>query len=342
LVWEVTHHNYVRRMNGSRSGSQYTIQVPATEWRNYIAFTGTDFPLPLSIGKITNQDLHGLGPTDMVILTPNAWRNEADRLANLHRTRRSLRVQVISMEQAQEEFGGGSPDPSSIRNLMKMFYDRYRAQPADRPRYLLLLGAGSYDLKDRIRNNDRPIPTYQSKESLDPLATYCTDDYFGLLDDGENINNPALTNLLDVGIGRVPARSLSEVIAFVDKVEDYEDATARRSWRTRMSFIADDEDGNLHLQDAEGMAATANQIAPWLNQEKIYLDAFRQQAGAGGTRYPEANQALDRQLFKGNLIVNYSGHGGRTQLAEENLVDQASVESWNNERRLPLFVVATC
>ena len=342
LVWEVTHHNNVRRLNGSRSGSQYTIQVDATEWRNYIAFTGTDFPLPQSIGKLTNQDLHGLGPTDMVILTPNAWRNEADRLANLHRTRRSLRVQVISMEQVQEEFGGGSPDPSSIRNLMKMFYDRYRAQPADRPRYLLLLGAGSYDPKDRIRNNDRPIPTYQSKESLDPLATYCTDDYFGLLDDGENINNPAITNLLDVGIGRVPARSVSEVIAFVDKVEDYDDATARRSWRTWMSFVADDEDGNLHLQDAEGIAATANQIAPWLNQEKIYLDAFRQQAGAGGTRYPEANQALDRQLFKGNLIVNYSGHGGRTQLAEENLVDQASVESWNNESRLPLFVVATC
>lgn len=341
-VWEVTQHNQVRRLNGTRTGSQYYLQVPATEWRSYLAFSGTDFPLPQSIGKIANQDLHGLGATDLVIVTPQAWRSAADKLANLHRTRRSLRVHVISMEQIQEEFGGGVSDPTSIRNLMKMFYDRYRAQPNDRPKYLLLMGAGSYDPKDRIRNNDRPIPTYQSPESLDPLATYCSDDFFGMLDDGEDINNPALTNLLDIGIGRVPARSLSEAMAFVDKVEAYDDSTARRSWRTRMSFIADDEDGNLHVQDAEGISAAAKQIAPWLNQEKIYLDAFRQQAGAGGTRYPEANQALDRQIFRGNLIVNYSGHGGREQLAEEDLVDQTSVESWNNESRLPLFVVATC
>ena len=341
-VWEVTQPANVRNLNGTRNATQYSIQVPATALGMYIAFTGTDFPLPQSIGKISNQDLHGLGPADLIILSPDAWRTAADKLATLHRTRRSLRVHVISMEQVQEEFGGGAPDPTAIRDLMKMFYDRYRSEPANRPKYLLLLGAGSYDPKDRIRNNDRPIPTYQSPESLDPLATYCTDDYFGILDDGENINNTAIPNLLDIGIGRVPARSLSEALAFVDKVEAYDDSTAKGSWRTQLSVVADDEDGNLHLNDAEGIAAAANQAAPWLNQNKIYLDAFRQQAGAGGARYPEANQALDRQIFKGNLIVNYSGHGGREQLAEEDIVDRSTVESWNNAGRLPLFVVATC
>jgi hypothetical protein len=139
-------------------------------------------------------------------------------------------VQVIPIEQVREEFGGGSNDPTAIRDLMKMYYDRARNTPADRPRYLLLMGAGSYDPKNRVRNNDRPIPVYQSPESLDPLGTYCTDDYFGFLDDAEDINNPAISNLLDLGIGRIPARTPLEAMTFVDKLIAYDDTTAMGSW----------------------------------------------------------------------------------------------------------------
>lgn len=341
-VWELTDPFEPRRLNGTRTGSQYAFQSAATDLRSFMAFTGSDHPMPQFVGPVSNQDLHGLGATDMLILAPNAWRAAADSLATLHRNRRSLRVQVVSMEQVQEEFSGGTSDPTGIRDLVKMFYDRARNTPANRPKYLLLMGASSYDPKARIRNNDRPVPTYQSLESLDPLATYCTDDYFGFLDDAENINNPAISNLLDIGIGRIPARSLQEAWAFVDKLRGYDDTVAQGSWRTRLLFMADDEDGNLHLNDAESIAAVAKQVAPAFDQQKIYLDAFRQEAGAGGARYPEANQALDRQLFQGNLIVNYSGHGGKDQLAEEALVTRPVVESWNNPHRLPLFVVATC
>jgi hypothetical protein len=341
-VWDVTDPFDVRRLSGDRNGTQYTVQTTPDKIRSYVAFTGNDFPAPQFIGQVPNQDLHGAAAADMVILVPNAWRNAAEKLAVHHRNKRGLRVQVLPIEQVREEFGGGSNDPTAIRDLMKMYFDRARNTPADRPRYLLLMGAGSYDPKNRVRNNDRSIPVYQSPESLDPLGTYCTDDYFGFLDDAEDINNQAISNLLDLGIGRIPARTPLEAMTFVDKVIAYDDTTAMGSWRTRLTFVADDEDGNLHLNDAEGMAAVTQQLAPWLDPRKIYLDAFRQQAGAGGTRYPEANQALDREVFKGNLIVNYSGHGGKDQLAEEVLVSRSSVENWNNPDRLPLFIVATC
>jgi hypothetical protein len=54
-------------------------------------------------------------------------------------------------------------------------------------------------------------------------------------------------------------------------------------WRNNLCFIADDEDNNLHLQDAETVSGTANTIAPVFNQQKIYLDAFHQETGPGGS-----------------------------------------------------------
>jgi ornithine cyclodeaminase/alanine dehydrogenase-like protein (mu-crystallin family) len=63
----------------------------------------------------------------------------------------------------------------------------------------------------------------------------------------------------------------------------------------QLTFIADDEDQNLHLQDAEIITTTANTTAPVFNQQKIYLDAFLQESGSGGSRYPQVNQAINNQ-----------------------------------------------
>jgi hypothetical protein len=75
---------------------------------------------------------------------------------------------------------------------------------------------------------------------------------------------------------------------------------------------------------------------------KIYLDAFNKQSGSGGARYPDANLAVNNKILSGTLIWNYSGHGGFRRLAEEVLLDNDMVNSWNNQDKLPLFVTATC
>jgi hypothetical protein len=109
-----------------------------------------------------------------------------------------------------------------------------------------------------------------------------------------------------------------------------------------MTYIADDEDQNLHLQDAEIITATANSVAPVFNHEKIYLDAFQQESGSGGSRYPQVNNAINNQVLNGTLLWNYNGHGGPRRLAEETILDQEIVNNWNNRNRLPLFMTATC
>ena len=53
----------------------------------------------------------------------------------------------------------------------------------------MLFGDASYDYKDRLLNNTNYVPSYQNNISLDILSTYTTDDFFGFLDDTEDINS---------------------------------------------------------------------------------------------------------------------------------------------------------
>ncbi|MBD0331459.1 MAG: type IX secretion system sortase PorU, partial [Chitinophagaceae bacterium] len=186
------------------------------------------------------------------------------------------------------------------------------------------------------------VPAYQSASSFDPLATYTSDDFFAFLDDDENINSGLINNQLDIGVGRIPSKNPDDAKNFVDKVEAYYSAAAFGPWRNNLNFVADDEDYNLHLQDAEVITATTSSTAPVFNVYKIYLDAFRQEGSAAGGRYPQANEIVNNQILNGTLMWNYTGHGGPPRLAEETVVDQQIINSWNNANRLPLFITASC
>jgi hypothetical protein len=78
------------------------------------------------------------------------------------------------------------------------------------------------------------------------------------------------------------------------------------------------------------------------NLQKIYLDAFHQESGSAGGRYPQANAVINSNIYNGTLVWNYSGHGGPARLAEEDVLDQQIVNGWSNSNRLPLFITATC
>ncbi|MCY7358488.1 MAG: type IX secretion system sortase PorU, partial [Rudanella sp.] len=53
------------------------------------------------------------------------------------------------------------------------------------------------------------------------------------------------------------------------------------------------------------------------------------------------NRAIGKAIDEGRLIVNYTGHGGESGWTEEQVLTLADIFSWRN-RRLPLFVTATC
>jgi hypothetical protein len=340
-VWDVTDPLQPVRMNTTLAANQLRFVNNVQRLREYVIFS-SQFLVPQNAGRVANQNLHQAVEKDFLIITYPEFIGQAERLAAFHRQKNNLRTLVVTTEQVFNEFSSGAPDPTALRDFVKMYYDRFRSTWNQSGKYLLLFGKASFDYKTRLNNNTNLVPAYQSFSSLDPLSTYTSDDFFGFLEDHEDINSGLVVNTLDLGIGRVPSKNIEEARNFVDKVMDYHNPLSFGPWRNNMDFIADDEDFNLHLQDAEVLTATVSGTAPEYNPQKIYLDAFRQEGGSGGGRYPQANTMINNNIFNGVLIWNYSGHGGPQRLAQEVVIDQSIVNRWNNQYRLPLFITATC
>lgn len=342
VVWDVSDPTFPGKLKTMLSGSDLRFTNEVSRLHEYIAFNPAQVEAPLWVGTVANQNLHGIGQPDMVIVAERSMAAEAKRLADFHAQKDGLRSVVIAPEALYNEFSSGSPDPTAIRNFMKMLFDRAGNNPVARPKYLLLFGGASYIYKEKAAEKKNLVPSYQSESSLDPLTSYVTDDYFGYLDDDDDINQNLPAPLLDLGIGRIPARTIVQARQAVDKIIQYHDKASLGSWRNDITLVADDEDYNIHLNDAEYHASLVANESPVWNLKKIYLDAFKQESGTGGSRYPEVNAAISRTINEGALIWNYSGHGSSSRLAQEAILDKEMVTSWENATRLPLVITATC
>jgi hypothetical protein len=339
-VWDLTNQLEPVKMRSHLNGTQLAFTNDINRLHEYIAFNSNSLLQPVYVGKQSNQDLHGVTAADYIIITHPQLLTEAQRIAQFHQQRDGYKTVVVTTDQVYAEFSGGIPDPAAIRDFVKMLYDR--AGATQRPRYLLLFGSPSYDYRFRIAGNANLVPGFESSISLDPLNSYTSDDFFGLLDDTDDINRNDPSHQLDIGVGRIPARSVGEAKTMVDKIIRYHTKESLGAWRNQTIYVADDRDQNLHLQDAEIISSDARTSNELFNQYKIYLDAYPLVSGSGGGRYPAVNDAIVNQVFNGALIFNYSGHGSYQRLAEEAVLTQEELNRFNNPDKLPLFITASC
>ena len=336
-IWDISNIHNPQRVINTISGSTASFVLPTDSLREFIAFESDKALSPSLVGEVLNQNLHGLPQVDMVIVAHPTFWNQAVELADIHRNNDGLSVQLVSTDQVYNEFSSGNRDVSAIRNFMRMFYKRSTTS-SDIPKYLLLFGDGSYDnISDKSLNTNF-IPTYQSSESINKTSSFVTDDYFGLLDDDEG----EATGLLDIGIGRFPVSTTEQADVVISKIKQYIAPASLGDWNNQLCFIGDDEDGNLHMTDANSLAEYVKANRPNYNVQKIFFDAYRQESTPTGDRYPDVTNAINNRVNSGALIVNYTGHGNEQWLAHEKVLMLDDVHSWKNFQTLPLFVTATC
>lgn len=337
-VWDVT-DPFAPKEIRTVSSSGNTLFTAATDTlRKFVAFSATDAKSPARIAvQVPNQDLHGLEAADMIIVTHPIFREYAGQLAGLHLTDDGTTSIVVTPEQIYNEFSGGIPDAAAIRNFVKMIYDRGR-NGGTSLKYLLLFGDGSYENKTPPPRNNAFIPTWQSVNSHVGVLSFTSDDFYGLLDDGEG----EADGFLDIGIGRLPASDTTSAGIMVRKIISYVRPSGMSSWRNVLCLVADDEDSNIHMLDAEGLAAAAASSAPPARMDKIYLDSYRQVTSVTGDSYPDAVKAINDRMAAGTLIMNYVGHGNESGLAHERVIRTDNINSWKNRSMLPLFITATC
>ena len=331
-------------------------------------FTSTDFPVPEYVGNISNQDHHGDASADMIIIIPTSqkWLSQAERIKTLHETNDGLIVRIIPADELYNEFSSGTPDANAYRRYLKMLYDRQSggqvpgatAQvpvpltvPLTAPKYLLLFGDGAWD--NRMLSSgwtsyspDDFLLCYESENSFSSVYCFVSDDYFCLLDDGEQIQEKSgsgytYTGRPDVAVGRMPCRTLDDAKTLTDKTVSYANNEYGGSWQNTIMFMGDDGNNNTHMTTADKVATMVQNKYPGYNINKVYWDAYTRQSSSTGNSYPDVTNLIKNQMSEGALIMNYSGHGINYALSHEFVVRTADFEN-TVSNNLPLWVTASC
>ncbi len=349
LIWDVSNLSEValQAYNLTADKAQFGLE---SENATFIAFEGSDFPEPLLKGRINNQNLHSLAATEVIFITHQNFFSEANRLAEHRRSYDGLSVEVVLIEEIYNEYSSGMQDVTAIRDFIKSNYDTHGEQL----KYVLLFGDASFDYKGRSPRDTNFVPVYEARNSLEILKAYSSDDYYGFMEEeeGEWYEEEEGDYTLEIGIGRLPVKSLGEATTVVNKIIRYETSeNVRGDWRNIILFLADDGDNNLHQRDAERLSNYIKSTRDEFNITKLYLDAFEQISSSstdtnGETTItetsPQTRAALMSALEEGVLIFNFTGHGNQTMLIQEGIVDPQFISALSNRNRLAFLIMATC
>lgn len=357
-LFEVSDFSNVAQLssqNWQSTGTQ-TIFAEATHPtvpKRYLAATSAAF-IDIEASKIELDAPSNLRATtneaDMVIITHSDFLAQAQRIKSLRENWRpagsaqTMKVEVVNIQDVLDEFSSGMYDPVAIRDFLKYAYEKWTRRPS----FVLLFGDGDYDPKNIIVKTDKNwIPSYHTDDlhSVESHESRVTDSWFTYLVGGDNDIR------MDMAIGRIPARSLTDAEAYVDKLVKYETATTFGTWRNTVLMVADDELGpggnssgeTIHTADTERLAE--NFTPRYFDVKKLYLMEYAavQSASVSGVKKPTATEALLRLLNSGVAIVNYTGHGNPTVWSHERVLELSEdFDRIQNGERQAVWIAATC
>lgn len=296
---------------------------------------------------------------DYLIVTHPSLREAIMPLARFHE-QRGLKVAVIDVDSVYDEFNDGIPHPQAIRNLV----DHARTSwPAPKPRFLLLVGDASFDIRNtkaddlryaKFANNMHElaysghfagIPATQYKEgslgfarrNLIPTWQYPSPE-------GQSASDNPFGTIGDdyfpvVAVGRFPVVEPAEVKAIVDKTIDYMSRPRPGQWRRDVMFITDESD--YFKQASDQLADTLSRdgfVAGKIYASKDEADNLAHQS------------AIKQGLNDGQLLVHFVGHGGRyiwrtgppDIRKNHDLFTLDDVSALSNSGRLPMILSMTC
>ena len=341
-IWDVTDLAAIQRMPTTMVDDQLAwVGTQADGVHEYIAVNtdGTKFVQAEVVGEVKNQNLHALSNIDYIIICPEGYEDVSEDLAKAHEAKQAITYAIVTDQQVYNEFSSGTPDATAYRWL-KMLYDRAKNGIGQQPRWLLLMGHGTFDNRKLLRNSGTSLLlTYQSKNSVNEIKAYATDDYFAYLDDNEGAIDTQ--GRMDIGVGRLPVESLDEARTTVDKLIQYIRNEQTGKWKNQLVYLADDGENGTHTETAEKSAELVRIKNPDFIVHKIFLDAYPQEVNASGESYPLAKNRVLNLLKNGVLFFNYSGHGGYNAITNESILNLKDIAGMTNKNQA-FWLFATC
>lgn len=301
----------------------------AVPGERYLVLTEARLRIPQSLEVVERPGLPRIQGAEYVVITHADFAEQARRLAAWRSADRRFgpapTTAVVDVGDVYEQFSGGLLDPTAIRN----FLHEAALTWSPSPRYVVLLGDGSYDYRDNAALGwGQWIPPYEDRES-----TY--DDWYARVEGGDD--RP------DLALGRLPVQTPEQARVVVDKLIDYDREPEPGSWRGRVLLVADDTyNADLPLQlepfftaDAESLAT--RYMPEGLDLDKLYLVEYP----LDGRFKPLARDALVASINRGAILLTWVGHGNARVFAHEHIFTVSTdVAALANGRRLPFVYTA--
>ncbi|MBN3582914.1 type IX secretion system sortase PorU [Algoriphagus aestuarii] len=275
---------------------------------------------------------------EFLIVSPKSFSFAAEKLKQ-HKNSMGISTEVVYLADIYQTFGYGNKDLVAIRNFIAS-----RFHPDKTLRNVLIFGKGTFDYKGKLGGRPNLIPIYTSNNSLNPLTSYSSDDFYGLLEygQGEWKETKDGDERVQIGIGRIPVINSVEALQVVNKIIEYETKPEAGFWKRKLTFLVDDGDNNIHMRDAERHATYLTDNYPGIRLGKLYLDNFEQEQTGERQRSPKTKLAFEKTLEEGTLVLNYIGHGNETTLTAEEVFNVSDIENWAKQKKPALWVTATC
>ena len=337
-IWDITNIAVPKAVTLSNDnlGYRFDVILPQDTLARYCAFTAVQLNLVSTATLIDNHsfsELRNNGPSvDHIVIGPADFSAVTAPLVT-HR----VSSRYVELGKIYDEFSGGNPDPVAIRDFIQWTQENW-FEP--KPYSVMLMGDADYDYRNITQQSSIQVPTIEIGYGFNHRAA---DDRLA-----------AFNGLIpDIAIGRYPAKSVTDVAAFVDKIIQYETNPDYGLWRQRVTLVADDAarpepvhgsiaTGKSHTQNSETIAGL---VAPSIEIRKLYMMEFPEVSNASlyGVVKPEATQALLDILTEGTAIINYIGHGSAHQWAQERLLYQDNdLNRIQTKNKLPLWIAGTC
>lgn len=323
-------------------------------------YPSSSFGKPQSLRAMSNIDWHAPAHGYDYLIVSHASLIDAVRpLAEFHE-KRGMKVALIDIADVYDEFNHGITHPQAVRNLVHTAWHEW---PQPRPRFLLLVGDASFDIRSetyndlayaKFANNPQElvpghfsgipataydaasksmasrnlIPTWQYPSSEGQSAS---DNWFGAVD-GDDYH-PV------VAVGRFPVVEPEEVSAIVNKTINYMSQPRAGSWRRDVMFITD---------ESSYFKKASDQIAGSISKQGFLADKIYASPDEADNLAHQS--AIKDGLNQGQLLVHFIGHGGRfiwrtgppDLRKNHDLFTLDDVSELSNGDNLPMILSMTC
>ncbi len=312
--------NQLQELRVPESTQLNGVELPEGEWDQMILQADDRIQGPYTIDLVPVSTLHHPNQGyNYIIIANHLFMDEAQRLAKM-RKQDGFQVLLVDVQTIYDEFNFGYPHSDAIKRFLRYAQSEWEGLS---PEFVTLIGDSSWDHRDR-----------EGHDALDQVPTYApvenpqydgTDEWYAYLWGKEK------DDYSDLLIGRISVRTASELSAFMDKLEWYENQSPVGPWKIRNLFITDDTFERYSRQSAKE-SLPPQLISKHIDQEEFphvtnpYLyHRFATTSDPSMREYtnkkycPECTLAILDGFDEGAMMVQYIGHGGNQIWSHERI-----------------------